>query len=163
MSLSTDSGKHLQCTGEGPRYHTTHMRGMRISPFRNYFGPFVQRVWVAFEYLGIPCRVYAVLGVVLHLERGARRGDSLWRDRGPPDPWEVVTEAVFPKPWDSDVKLSPGAFERVIFRPPQPLPCAPQTRSGRGFPESPDPAQASNFPAPRIETARAHSVYCGFK
>ena len=34
MSLSTDSGKHLQCTGGGPRYHipSTHMWGMRISP-----------------------------------------------------------------------------------------------------------------------------------
>lgn len=72
MSLSTDSGKqyHLQCTGEALDTVNAHVGDADITLFGSCFCPFVQRVWVAFEYLGIPYRVRAVLDVLcIHLNR----------------------------------------------------------------------------------------------
>jgi Glutathione S-transferase, N-terminal domain len=60
MSLSTDSGKqyHLCCTGDALNTVNAHMgEAADITLFGSCFCPFVQRVWVAFEYLGIPYRV----------------------------------------------------------------------------------------------------------
>jgi len=53
MSLSADSGKqyHLQCTGEALDTINAHAGDADITPFRSCICPFVQRVWVAFEYL----------------------------------------------------------------------------------------------------------------
>ena len=61
MSLSIDSGKqyHRQCTGEALNTVNAHAGDADITFFGSCFCPFVQRVWVAFEYLGIPYRVRA--------------------------------------------------------------------------------------------------------
>jgi len=72
MSLSTDSGKqyHLQCTGEALDTVNAHAADADITLFGSCFCPFVQRVWVAFEYLGIPYRVRVGLDVVrIHFEQ----------------------------------------------------------------------------------------------
>ncbi|KAI0253405.1 glutathione S-transferase [Lactifluus subvellereus] len=62
MSLSTDSGKqyHLCCTGDALDTANAHAVEADITLFGSCFCPFVQRVWVAFEYLGIPYRVHEV-------------------------------------------------------------------------------------------------------
>ncbi|KAH9955888.1 glutathione S-transferase [Lactifluus volemus] len=62
MSLSTDSGKqyHLHCTGDALNTVNAHVGEADITLFGSCFCPFVQRVWVAFEYLGIPYRVHEV-------------------------------------------------------------------------------------------------------
>ena len=66
MSSSTDSGKqyHLRCTGEALDTVNAHTGGVDITLFGSCFCPFVQRVWVAFEYLGIPYRVRRVTIIV---------------------------------------------------------------------------------------------------
>ena len=62
MLLSTDSGKqyHLHCTGEALDTANAHAGDADITLFGSCFCPFVQRVWVAFEHLGIPYRVRPV-------------------------------------------------------------------------------------------------------
>ncbi len=62
MSISTDSGKqyHLHCTGEALDTANAHAGDADITLFGSCFCPFVQRVWVAFEHLGIPYRVRPV-------------------------------------------------------------------------------------------------------
>ena len=59
MSLSTDAGKqyHLRCTGDALETANARAGEADITLFGSCFCPFVQRVWVAFEYLGIPYRV----------------------------------------------------------------------------------------------------------
>ncbi|KAI0263131.1 glutathione S-transferase [Gloeopeniophorella convolvens] len=59
MSPATDSGKHyhLECTGAALDTANAHVDNADITLFGSCFCPFVQRVWVAFEYLGIPYRV----------------------------------------------------------------------------------------------------------
>ena len=70
LSLSTNSGRryHLHCTGAALDIAHVHIlaRGIRILSFRQLhlsiqFVQIVQRVWVAFEYHGIPYRVRAVM------------------------------------------------------------------------------------------------------
>ena len=80
MSLSTDSGKqyHRQCTGEALDTANAHAGEAGITLFGSCFCPFVQRVWVALEYLGIPYRVRVCHGVLriyltqAHLRRALR-------------------------------------------------------------------------------------------
>ncbi|KAH9940706.1 glutathione S-transferase [Amylocystis lapponica] len=52
---SADSGKtyHLQCTGEALETAKAHSKSQDITLFGSCFCPFVQRVWVALEYLDI--------------------------------------------------------------------------------------------------------------
>ncbi|KAF8885770.1 hypothetical protein BD779DRAFT_1532367 [Infundibulicybe gibba] len=54
-----DSGKHYhnQCTGNALTTVNKHTADEDITLFGSCFCPFVQRVWVAFEYLGIPYKV----------------------------------------------------------------------------------------------------------
>ncbi|KAI0064996.1 glutathione S-transferase, partial [Artomyces pyxidatus] len=56
MSTKQDSGKHyhLLCTGDALETVKRHSEEEDITLFGSCFCPFVQRVWVAFEYLGIP-------------------------------------------------------------------------------------------------------------
>ncbi|KAH9955885.1 glutathione S-transferase [Lactifluus volemus] len=62
MLLSTDSGKqyHLHCTGDALNTVNAHVGEADITLFGSCFCPFVQRVWVAFEYLDIPYRYHEV-------------------------------------------------------------------------------------------------------
>ncbi|KAF8166990.1 glutathione S-transferase [Pholiota molesta] len=63
MSSATgDSGRayHTQCTGEALKTVKAHEKDEYITLFGSCFCPFVQRVWVAFEILGIPYKVYEV-------------------------------------------------------------------------------------------------------
>lgn len=59
MSTTNDSGKlyHNQCTGLALETVNRHLISEDITLFGSCFCPFVQRVWVAFEYLGIPYKV----------------------------------------------------------------------------------------------------------
>ncbi len=54
MSTQGDSGKsyHLQCTGDALVTAEAHAAHADITLFGGCFCPFVQRVWVALEYLG---------------------------------------------------------------------------------------------------------------
>ena len=66
MSTARDSGKryHRECTGdalETVRKHSERSEG-EIQFFAACFCPFVQRVWIALEYLEIPYFVSAFLG-----------------------------------------------------------------------------------------------------
>jgi glutathione S-transferase len=65
MSLSADSGKqyHLHCTGDALNTVNAHVGEADITLFGSCFCPFVQRVWVAFEYLGISYHVRSVYRV----------------------------------------------------------------------------------------------------
>ncbi|KAG9311779.1 glutathione S-transferase [Chiua virens] len=55
----TDTGKgyHNQCTGEALQTVQRHVTDEDITLFAGCFCPFVQRVWVTLEYLGIPYKV----------------------------------------------------------------------------------------------------------
>jgi glutathione S-transferase len=57
---SVDSGKqyHLECTGDALETVKRHSESEEITLFGSCFCPFVQRVWVAFEYLDIPYKVF---------------------------------------------------------------------------------------------------------
>lgn len=64
MSSATgDSGKayHTQCTGEALKTVKAHEKDEYITLFGSCFCPFVQRVWVAFEILGIPYKVWILV------------------------------------------------------------------------------------------------------
>lgn len=59
----TDTGRvyHTKCTGTALDTVTGHSKDEDITLFGSCFCPFVQRAWIAFEYLGIPykaCRYY---------------------------------------------------------------------------------------------------------
>ncbi|KAI0319154.1 glutathione S-transferase [Amylostereum chailletii] len=62
MSTTNDTGKkyHLQCTGEALETVKQHSASQDITFFGACFCPFVQRVWVALEFLDIPYKVYEV-------------------------------------------------------------------------------------------------------
>ncbi|KAI0036887.1 thioredoxin-like protein [Vararia minispora EC-137] len=62
MSNTGDSGKsyHHQCTGLALKTANEHQVDTEITFFAACFCPFVQRVWVAFEFLGIPYKYYEV-------------------------------------------------------------------------------------------------------
>ncbi|TFY69856.1 hypothetical protein EVJ58_g172 [Rhodofomes roseus] len=62
MSNKADSGKsyHLQCTGVAKETADAHNAAKDITLFGSCFCPFVQRVWVALEYLGIDYKYYEV-------------------------------------------------------------------------------------------------------
>ncbi|KAJ7129237.1 thioredoxin-like protein [Mycena epipterygia] len=51
---------HLQCTGAAMETVMQHSDAQDITLFGSCFCPFVQRVWVALEYLGIPYKYYEV-------------------------------------------------------------------------------------------------------
>jgi len=57
-----DSGKqyHRECTGDALITVSKHKQPESITLFGSCFCPFVQRVWAAFEYLGIPYQYYEV-------------------------------------------------------------------------------------------------------
>ena len=56
-----DSGKsyHLQCTGNAAETARAHSEKEAITLFGSCFCPFVQRVWIALEHLGIDYEVSA--------------------------------------------------------------------------------------------------------
>ncbi|KAF5387909.1 hypothetical protein D9615_000818 [Tricholomella constricta] len=58
-SNSDDSGKHYrnECTGVALETVQQHQQPQDITLFGSCFCPFVQRVWVAFEFLGIPYKI----------------------------------------------------------------------------------------------------------
>ncbi|PPQ92794.1 hypothetical protein CVT25_003905 [Psilocybe cyanescens] len=58
----SDSGRvyHTACTGAALATAQAHEREEDITLFGSCFCPFVQRVWVAFEVLGVPYKVYEV-------------------------------------------------------------------------------------------------------
>jgi len=62
MVSQTDSGKsyHLACTGEALETANAHSASADITLFGSCFCPFVQRAWVALEYLGIEYHYYEV-------------------------------------------------------------------------------------------------------
>ncbi|KAJ7223932.1 thioredoxin-like protein [Mycena rebaudengoi] len=51
---------HLECTGAALDTVKQHSNAQDITLFGTCFCPFVQRVWVALEYLGIPYKYYEV-------------------------------------------------------------------------------------------------------
>ncbi|KAJ7498526.1 thioredoxin-like protein [Mycena latifolia] len=51
---------HLQCTGLAMQTVERHSNAEDITLFGSCFCPFVQRVWVALEFLGIPYKYYEV-------------------------------------------------------------------------------------------------------
>ncbi|OCH93303.1 glutathione S-transferase [Obba rivulosa] len=59
MSGRGDSGKsyHLQCTGDALKTANVHSDPKDITLFASCFCPFVQRAWIALEYLGIDYKV----------------------------------------------------------------------------------------------------------
>lgn len=56
-----DKGRayHTECTGDAVATVKAHEGNQDITLFGSCFCPFVQRVWVALEILGIPYKVYA--------------------------------------------------------------------------------------------------------
>lgn len=64
MSATNDAGKHYhnECTGAALETVRQHEDPKDITLFGSCFCPFVQRVWVAVEYLGIPYKVGGNLG-----------------------------------------------------------------------------------------------------
>jgi glutathione S-transferase len=58
----SDSGKayHTECIGDALVTVKAHQKDEDITLFGSCFCPFVQRVWVAFEILGIPYKYYEV-------------------------------------------------------------------------------------------------------
>jgi glutathione S-transferase len=59
MSQTADSGKsyHLKCTGDALETAEAHSAPSPLTLFGSCFCPFVQRVWVALEELGIEYHV----------------------------------------------------------------------------------------------------------
>ena len=59
----TDTGKqyHLECTGLALETVNALQKDTNITLFGSCFCPFVQRAWVAFEFLGVPYKVSATL------------------------------------------------------------------------------------------------------
>ncbi|KAJ7724903.1 thioredoxin-like protein [Mycena metata] len=57
---SEQKNYHLQCTGEALETVKQHEAPQDITLFGSCFCPFVQRVWVALEYLDIPYKYYEV-------------------------------------------------------------------------------------------------------
>jgi len=57
---ASDAGRayHTQCTGDALETVRAHENDQDITLFASCFCPFVQRVWVAFEVLGIPYKVH---------------------------------------------------------------------------------------------------------
>jgi hypothetical protein len=57
-----DTGKqyHTQCTGIALETANKHTQAEDITLFSSGFCPFVQRVWVALEYLHIPYKVRCI-------------------------------------------------------------------------------------------------------
>lgn len=66
MSTKEDSGRsyHLKCTGDALVTAEAHAGQADITLFGSCFCPFVQRVWVAFEYLEIDYHVCLALSVL---------------------------------------------------------------------------------------------------
>ncbi|KAF8342435.1 glutathione S-transferase [Amanita rubescens] len=62
MSANGDSGKlyHTKCTGDAAVTAEAHTADAPFTLFGSCFCPFVQRAWVAFEYLGIPYKYYEI-------------------------------------------------------------------------------------------------------
>ncbi|KAI0634950.1 glutathione S-transferase C-terminal-like protein [Trametes polyzona] len=62
MTTGKDTGRsyHLECTGEALRTAQAHSSPENITLFGSCFCPFVQRVWVALEHLGIDYHYYEV-------------------------------------------------------------------------------------------------------
>ncbi|KAK7468561.1 hypothetical protein VKT23_003066 [Stygiomarasmius scandens] len=62
MSKTSDTGKHYrnECTGPALELAKKRTEPKDITLFASCFCPFVQRVWVAFEYLQIPYQYYEV-------------------------------------------------------------------------------------------------------
>jgi glutathione S-transferase len=62
MSATTDSGKtyHNECTGLALETVNKHQQPADITLFGSWFCPFVQRVWIAFEHLGVPYKYLEV-------------------------------------------------------------------------------------------------------
>src|SRR5882762_9493305 len=67
MSAIADSGKWYHTRASGPALNTVdqHAKDEATTLFASCFCPFVQRVWIAFEYLQIP---YKVSQLALHLK-----------------------------------------------------------------------------------------------
>lgn len=65
MSGETDSGKvyHRECTGTALETVKQRVHDQDITLFAGCFCPFVQRVWVALEYLQIPYKVGSIITV----------------------------------------------------------------------------------------------------
>ena len=63
MSANGDSGKlyHTKCTGDALITAEAHTADAPFTLFGSCFCPFVQRAWVALEYLGIPYKVSAYM------------------------------------------------------------------------------------------------------
>lgn len=63
MSNKADSGKkyHLQCTGEALETANRHSSSEHLTLFGSCFCPFVQRVWITLEHLGIDYKVCSSL------------------------------------------------------------------------------------------------------
>ena len=59
LSMKPDSGRtyHTQCTGDALITVKAHERDEDMTLFGGCFCPFVQRVWVVFEVLGLPYKV----------------------------------------------------------------------------------------------------------
>jgi glutathione S-transferase len=57
--MINDSGKvyHKQCTGPALETVKNHANDEQITLFAGCFCPFVQRTWVALQFLGIPYKV----------------------------------------------------------------------------------------------------------
>ena len=64
--MTSDAGRvyHTQCTGNALATVKDHEQDEDITLFGSCFCPFVQRVWVAFEILGIPYKV-----IILNTDR----------------------------------------------------------------------------------------------
>lgn len=62
MTTNSDSGKsyHRECTGEALETAKAHGSPKDITMFGSCFCPFVQRVWIALEFLGIDYKYYEV-------------------------------------------------------------------------------------------------------
>ena len=60
MSAKPDSGRtyHTHCTGEALVTVQAHEQDEDITLFGSCFCPFVQRVWMVFEILGIPYKAW---------------------------------------------------------------------------------------------------------
>ena len=59
MAAKGDSGRsyHLKCKGDALTTAEAHAEPADITLFGSCFCPFVQRVWAAFEYLGVEYQV----------------------------------------------------------------------------------------------------------
>jgi len=57
-----DTGRayHTECTGAALNTVSRQTKGEDITLFGSCFCPFVQRVWIAFEFLGVPYKYYEV-------------------------------------------------------------------------------------------------------